>query len=90
MTKRDLVVQISEEVGLTQLAVKEVIDRTLKGISDSLARGEKVELRNFGVFKVKQRKGRRGRNPRTGQEVPIAPKKVAYFKVGKILKEKVR
>ena len=90
MTKRDLVVKIAEEVGLTQLSVAKVVDRFLKEIIETLVRGEGVELRNFGVFKVKQRKERLGRNPRTGEKVVVPPKRVAYFKVGKILKNKLK
>lgn len=90
MTKRDLVVQIAEEVGLTQSQIKRVVEGVLKGISRALADGEKVELRDFGIFKVKARKGRMGRNPRSGEEVPIEAKKVATFKPGKALKEAVK
>lgn len=90
MTKRDLAVKIAEEAGLTQLATAKVIDKLLAEITESLVRGEVVELRNFGVFKVKQRKERMGRNPRTGEKVPVPPKRVAYFKVGKVLKHKLQ
>jgi nucleoid DNA-binding protein len=90
MTKRDLAVKIAEEVGLTQLATAKVIDKLLAEITETLVRGEVVELRNFGVFKVKQRKERMGRNPRTGEKVPVPSKRVAYFKVGKILKNRLK
>jgi integration host factor subunit alpha len=55
-----------------------------------LAGGQTVELRNFGIFKVKSRRGRLGRNPRTGQEVPVPPKKVVVFKPGLIMKRDVK
>ena len=90
MTKRDLVVKIAEEAGLTQLAAWKVVEGFLKEIIECLVRGEGVELRNFGVFKVKQRKERLGRNPRTGEKVVVPSKRVAYFKVGKILKKRLK
>ncbi|MDI6794763.1 MAG: HU family DNA-binding protein [bacterium] len=90
MTKRDLVVQIAEQVGLTQSQVKRVVEGVLDGITGALAEGGKVELRDFGIFKVKARKGRMGRNPRSGEEVPIEAKNVATFKPGKALKEAVK
>ena len=89
MTKRDIVVKISEELGVRQVTVAKVVDKVLGHISDSVLRGEKVELRNFGVFKQKARKARLGRNPKTGQEVPIPARKVVYFKPGKIMKERM-
>ena len=63
MTKRDLVIRISNETGLVQQQVLDVIQKTLDYISESVAKGRKVELRNFGVFEVKVRKARVGRNP---------------------------
>lgn len=89
MTKKDIVLKIAEETGIKQIDVKKVVQRTLDYISDSLVRGETVELRNFGVFKVKSRRGRTGRNPRTGEVVPVPAKKVAIFKPGLALKKKV-
>lgn len=90
MTKRDLVVQVAKQIDLTQRQVKAVFELSLETIVGALAKGDKVELRDFGVFKVKERKARMGRNPRTGEVVSITKKSVAYFKPGKILKEKVR
>jgi nucleoid DNA-binding protein len=89
MTKRDLVVKIANEIGVTQSMVKSVVEGVLDGITDALSSGDKVELRNFGILKVKSRKARVGRNPRTGDTVPIEAKKVVSFKPGKILKQKV-
>jgi len=63
LTKRDIVVRISEETGLIQSQVFDVVQKTLDQIAESLAKGDKVELRNFGVFDVKIRKARVGRNP---------------------------
>ncbi|MDD5645328.1 MAG: integration host factor subunit beta [bacterium] len=89
-TKRELVVRISKETGVSQIAVKDVIQKTLDYIIESLQKGENVELRNFGVFMVKHRKSRTGRNPNKPQEVVTIPaKKVAYFKPGRIMKKLV-
>ena len=90
MTKKDIVLKISSETGIKQLDAKKVVQRTLDQIISSLERGETVELRNFGVFKVRQRRGRLGRNPRTGQEVPVPPKKVVVFKPGLIMRAQIK
>ncbi len=86
MTKKDIIMKISEQTGLKQVDVKEVVQRTFDMITDSLQRGKKVELRNFGIFKVKTRKGRLGRNPRTGDSVSIPDKRVVSFKAGMKMK----
>lgn len=90
MTKRDLVVRIAEETQLTQQQVYDVIQKSLDLIVESMARGETVELRNFGVFEVKERKQRIGRNPNRPENVVTIPsRKVVKFKPGKIMKEQV-
>ncbi|MCX6896353.1 MAG: integration host factor subunit beta [Verrucomicrobia bacterium] len=90
MTKRDLVVRISEETGLIQQQVLEVVQKTLDYISEALAKGQTVELRNFGVFEVKTRKARVGRNPnRPEVDVPIPTRSVVKFKSGKEMREQV-
>lgn len=89
MTKRELVMLISERLGYTQYEVGSVVQATLDAITDALTEGQRLEIRNFGVFEVKSRDPRVGRNPRTGEEVPIAEKRVATFKPGKALKELV-
>ena len=86
MTKKDIILKISDDTGLKQIEVKEVVQRTFDMIIESLRRNDKVELRNFGIFKVKTRKGRLGRNPRTGQGVTIPDKKVVSFKSGMKMK----
>jgi len=90
LTKKDIVMKVSNETNLTQIDVKKIVQKTLDVISESLQAGETVELRNFGVFKVKTRRGRLGRNPRTGQEVTVPEKKVVVFKPGLVLKVKVK
>lgn len=90
MTKRDLVVQISEQTGLKQQQVHEIVQRTLDFIGESLAQRKKVELRNFGVFEVKTRKARVGRNPNApNRDVPIPPRAIVKFKPGKEMREAV-
>ena len=90
LTKRDLVVRISNETGLVQQQVLEVVQKTLDYIADSLASGEKVELRNFGVFEVKVRKARIGRNPNDPEkDVPIPQRAVVKFKAGKEMRAEV-
>lgn len=86
MTKKEIIMSISESTDLKQVDVKEVVQRTFDMITESLEKGDKVELRNFGIFKVKIRKGRLGRNPRTGDSVTIPDKKVVSFKSGMKMK----
>lgn len=90
MTKKDIVVKIANDSDVKQIDVKVVVQKTFDIIIDALSKGEKIELRNFGVFKTKPRKGRMGRNPRTGEQVPVAPKRVAVFKPGLVMKAKVK
>lgn len=90
MTKRDLVVRISQETGLIQEQVLDVIQKTLDHMSEALAKGETIELRNFGVFEVKVRRARIGRNPNSPErDVPIPPRAVVKFKPGKEMREAV-
>src|SRR5215212_10171973 len=90
MTKKEIVKQISEELGLTQLKTKEIVQKTFDAIIETLLREKRIELRNFGVFEVKQRKARKARNPRTGEQVEVPPKNVVTFKPGKEMEERVR
>ena len=90
MTKRDIVIRISNETGLVQQQVLDVVQKTLDYISEAVSHGRKVELRNFGVFEVKIRKARVGRNPnRPGTDVPIPQRSVVKFKPGKEMREAV-
>lgn len=90
MTKRDIVIRISNETGLVQQQVLDVVQKTLDYISNAVAQGKKVELRNFGVFEVKIRKARVGRNPnRPETDVPIPQRAVVKFKPGKEMREAV-
>jgi nucleoid DNA-binding protein len=90
VTKKEIVKQISERIGLTQLKTKEIVQQTFDAIVETLLEVGRIELRNFGVFEVKQRKARKARNPRTGDKVDVPPKNVVTFKPGKEMEEKVR
>jgi len=90
MTKKDIILKVSDETNLKQIDVKKVVQKVFDSIIEALVRGEKIELRNFGVFKLKQRKSRTGRNPRTGQVVPVPPRKVVIFKPGLEMKQKIK
>ena len=90
MTKKHIIIKVADDTGLKQIEVKKVVQKTLDYIVATLSKGETVELRNFGIFKVKSRKGRMGRNPRTGENVPIPDKKVVSFKAGLVMKEQVK
>jgi len=90
LTKRDLVIQISRETGITQQEVFAVIQQTLDLITDALAGGRDVELRNFGVFEVKLTKSRVGRNPHKPEtDVVIPARATVKFKSGKIMRQRV-
>ena len=89
MTKRELVIRVSNKLGLTQSEVAKVIESTFDTISEALANGERWELRDFGVFEVKTRASRIGRNPRTGAQVPVPERRVVTFRPGKKMKEVV-
>jgi len=86
ITKRELVMMVADKVGITQNEVKDVVENLLDTICKHLSEGNRLEIRNFGVFEVKVREARMGRNLRTGEEVPIPIKRVATFKPGKELK----
>jgi nucleoid DNA-binding protein len=90
VTKKEIVKQISDRIGLTQLKTKEIVQQTFDAIVDTLLEVGRIELRNFGVFEVKRRKARKARNPRTGDKVEVPPKNVVTFKPGKEMEERVR
>ena len=80
MTKADLVEKVAEKTGLTRTDVAVVVDGFLDAIKASMEQGNNIEIRGFGTFKIKQRKARKARNPRTGDEVPVPNRKVPVFK----------
>ena len=89
MTKKEIVKTISEEIGLTQLKTKEIVQKTFDAIIEALVTEGRIELRNFGVFEVKPRAARKARNPRTGDKVLVPAKYVVTFKPGKEMEERV-
>ena len=89
MTKKEIVKQISESIDETQLKTKEIVQKTFEAIVKTLVAEGRIELRNFGVFAVKQRKERKARNPRTGEKVDVPAKNVVTFKPGKLMEELV-
>ncbi len=89
MTKADIVEDIALKTGLTKKEVGETVDLFLDKVGDLLVQGKHLEIRGFGTFKVKDRKARMARNPRTGDAVPVPARKVPVFKVSKMLKDRV-
>jgi integration host factor subunit beta len=89
VTKKEIVRTISEEIGLTQLQTKEIVQKTFDAIVEALVAEHRIELRNFGVFEVKRRAPRKARNPRTGDKVFVPEKYVVTFKPGKEMEERV-
>ncbi|MDO5579832.1 MAG: HU family DNA-binding protein [Planctomycetia bacterium] len=90
ITKKDIVHTISEEVDVPQQKVKEIVQKTFDAIIEILGTDEKIELRNFGVFKVKTRAARPARNPKTGEEVWLDERNVITFKPGKKMIELIQ
>ena len=89
MTKADLVDEIARKTGLTKKDVADTVDEFLRAVTRALASGKHIEIRGLGTFKVKERKARMARNPRTGDPVPVPPRKVPVLKVSKELKDLV-
>jgi nucleoid DNA-binding protein len=87
MTKADLVEKIAEKTGLTRTDVAVIVDGFLDAIKLAMKEGNNIEIRGFGTFKIKLRKARKARNPRTGEEVPVPDRKVPVFKPSNEFKE---
>ena len=87
MTKAELVDDVAQAAELTKKDAERLVELVFESIIESLNQGEKIELRGFGSFRVRERGSRRGRNPKTGEPVDIPAKRVPYFKPGKELKE---
>ena len=87
MTKAVLVEEVVQVTDLTKKHAEVIVETVFRSIIDALHRGEKIELRGFGSFRLRQREPRKGRNPKTGDRVDVPPKQVPYFKPGKELKE---
>ena len=89
MTKKEIVRSISEDLGLTQQKTKTIVQKVFDVILQTLVEDGRVELRNFGVFEVKQRAPRKARNPKTGETVDVPEKRVVTFKPGQIMQQRV-
>ena len=89
LTRMDLAEAVYHEVGLSRKAAADLVDQTLEEICKVLERGETVKLSTFGNFAVRSKRARMGRNPKTGVEVPITPRKVLVFRASHILKDKM-
>lgn len=89
VTKKDLVNRIAERTGETKVVTKTIVQMFLDEIIQELARGNRLEFRDFGVFEVRERQARRAQNPRTLEKVDVPPKKVVKFKVGRVMRESV-
>jgi integration host factor subunit beta len=87
MTKAELVDEVARVVSLTKKQAETIVNIVFDSIVDSLRSGQKIELRGFGSFRLRSRKSRTGRNPKTGEKVDVPSKKIPYFKPGKELKE---
>ena len=89
MTKADLVEEISRATGLNKKDTSIIVNEVINNICRALAEGDKVELRGFGSFRIRERGERTGRNPKTGEQVHVPPKRIPYFKPGKHLREEL-
>lgn len=89
MNKIDIINKVAEDMKLNQKVTKIAVDTIVDTIKQAIVKGERVEIRGFGSFTIRQYKAYKGRNPKTGQLVDVNPKKLPYFKVGKELKEMI-
>ena len=89
MVKAELIVKVSQKENIPVYAARTIVDLFFEAMKEALERGERVEIRGFGSFRVKSYKGYKGRNPRTGEIVDVPPKRLPFFKVGRELKEMV-
>ena len=90
MTKKEIAKTIAEKVGITQIQAQEIVQCVFDGITDTLVKEGRIELRNFGVFEVKKRKPRKARNPKTGEKVRVPARMVVTFRAGRVMEERVR
>jgi nucleoid DNA-binding protein len=89
VTKKDLAKQIADKLNVNQLLALDIIQQTFDGITETLVKEGRIELRNFGVFEVKERKPRSARNPRTGEKVMVPLRRVVTFKPGREMEQRV-
>ncbi len=89
MTKTELIEALSNEAGLTRSKAKDVVKTVFNSMANALAKGDRVEIRGFGTFRVKHYDGYTGHNPKTGEPIKVKPKKLPFFKCSRELKERV-
>ena len=89
LTRADLTEAVYEEVGLSRNESAALVEQVLDSVSDSLVDGENVKISSFGSFLVRQKNGRIGRNPKTGEEVPIEPRRVLVFRPSQVMKDRI-
>lgn len=89
LTRMDLAEAVHREVGLSRNDSADLVETVLKHISDALVNGETVKISSFGTFSVREKSARIGRNPKTGEEVPIHPRRVLSFRASHLMKERV-
>lgn len=89
LTRADLTEAIYEEVGLSRNESADLVESVLEEVASCLVKGENVKVSSFGSFLVRQKNGRMGRNPKTGEEVPIAPRKVMVFRPSQVMKDRI-
>lgn len=89
VTKKDMIRQLATQYSMSQVDIKNIVQGTFDSIIDAIAHHGRIELRNFGVFEVKERAPRKARNPRTGEPVDVPAKKVVVFKPGRLMEERV-
>ncbi len=89
MIKAELIEALANEAGLTRSKAKDIVKTVFNSMANALAKGDRVEIRGFGTFKVKNYDGYTGHNPKTGEPIKVKPKKLPFFKCGKELKDRV-
>lgn len=89
LTRMDLAEAVHEEVGLSRNESADLVEAVLQHISDALVRGESVKISSFGTFSIREKSERIGRNPKTGEEVPIHPRRVLSFRSSHLMKDRV-
>ncbi|MFL2930609.1 MAG: integration host factor subunit alpha [Candidatus Micropelagos sp.] len=89
LTRADLIEAVYNEIGLSRVESSEIVEAVLDEVSTALVAGEEVKLSSFGTFSVRQKSGRIGRNPKTGEEVPITPRRVLSFRASHVMKDRI-
>ena len=89
MTKKELISAVAEKAGLKKAAAEKAVNAAIEAVVEAISKGERVNIPGFGIFNIRERKERKGRNPRTGKEIKIPARKVVAFTAAKALKEAV-